>query len=480
MLEAAGGGGGGTDWWGMSMETIQQLAQSPDVDLQYQIVDGWQKSAQLVGEHMFQVQQYRDSLATAWPPEKSTAAAAYITRLDALIKHLKETYEAALSNHEAMSSASFSLGLAKSEMNKLYTQWDTNNKTLLAYNQQQQQQKAKAASGQPTPSPSPSGDEPPPVTASQQEALRQKAITLMSSVSSDLAQAQLKVVRPAQYQPIQDFGRKDPATTGGANNAATLPPIVPTAYSASGGTPSDSSYKPAHAAGKFVTAPGDMLPPGSAFPGGGGGNPGLVLGGTTPPSTPPTIMPTPNPITPPPGGGGPTINPAPMPPSIGPVVPNATMPTGGGFPTGKSGRIKPFDGIPGEGPKAMPPGGIIGRTPTGGVVGEPATSRPGPQRVNPVGGMIGEPNMGPGAIGGNRGAVASARGSGSTASNGSRNGSLAQSYGQAARSQNRRRGESDDMAWDPDNPWVTREGVDPVVLPPAEQRIEPGPAIGLS
>jgi hypothetical protein len=33
--------------------------------------------------------------------------------------------------------------------------------------------------------------------------------------------------------------------------------------------------------------------------------------------------------------------------------------------------------------------------------------------------------------------------------------------------------------WDPDNPWETDEGVDPVVLPPPPAgRADPGPAIG--
>ena len=33
--------------------------------------------------------------------------------------------------------------------------------------------------------------------------------------------------------------------------------------------------------------------------------------------------------------------------------------------------------------------------------------------------------------------------------------------------------------WDPDNPWETAEGVNPVVRPAHEKRIDPGPAIGL-
>jgi hypothetical protein len=478
MLEAAGGGGAGTDWWGMSMEMIQQLAQSPDIDAHYQIVDGWQKSADLVGEHMFQVQQYRESLATAWPPEKSSAAAAYLTRLDALIKNLNETYEAALSNHEALSSATLSLGLAKTEMAKIYSQWDSNNKTLAAFTQQQAQKKAQTANGQPTPSPSPSGDEPPPVTASQQEALRQKAITLMSGVSSDLAQAQLNVVRPDQYTPMSDVGRDTHNVGGGANGAPSLPPIVPTPFSGSGGSTSGSSFSPNHgSAATFPTTPNNTLPTtGSSFPS-GNGSPGLVLGGTNTAPPPPTFTPNPNPITTLPTGGGPTVNPGIMPPSPGPFLPNGVLPTGGNFPNGKGG-FKSFGGVPEGGLKAMPPGGIIGRNPGVGP-GEPATGRLGPQRVNPVGGVIGEPTAGPGIVGG-RGAASGVRGGiGAAGRGGMSAGRTQQLYGQPGGRRSGRRGQSEGMVWDPDNPWATDEGVDPVVLPPVEQRIDPGPAIGL-
>ena len=53
-------------------------------------------------------------------------------------------------------------------------------------------------------------------------------------------------------------------------------------------------------------------------------------------------------------------------------------------------------------------------------------------------------------------------------------------YGQGAGRGRGRRDEADAMHWDPDNPWETAAGVDPVVLPAQEQRIDPGPAIGLS
>lgn len=480
MLEGAGGGGGGTNWWGMSMEQIQQLAQSPDIDAHYQIVDGWQKSYELVADHMAQVTLYRDSLAAAWPPEKSSASKAYIDRLNTLIGHLQETQDAALANHDALSSASLSLSLAKTEMGKLYNQWDSNNKTLLAFNQQQAQKKAQIQTGKPTPSPSPSGDEPPPVTADQQEALRQKAITLMSGVSSDLAQAQLQVVRPAPYTP--DFGsEKDPHQNGaGAGGPATLPPIVPTTSSGGGGggSTSGSSFSSTHGSAPFPTASSNTLPTtGSPFPSSGGGNPGLVLGGTnTPP--PPTFTPNPNPVTTLPGGGGPTINPGIMPPGTGPILPNGSLPTGGNFPRGEGG-FKPFGGAPEGGLRAMPPGGIIGRAPGVGL-GEPNAGRFGPQRVNPVGGVIGEPTAGPGMMGGGRGVAAGARGGSVAAGHGGLSSAGGQQpYGQLGGRRSGRRGQAEDATWDPDNPWATGEGVDPVVLPPVEQRIDPGPAIGL-
>jgi hypothetical protein len=484
MLEAAGGGGAGTDWWGMPMERIQQLAQSPDIDAHYQIVDGWQKSAELIGEHMFQVQQYRESLATAWPPEKSSAAAAYVTRLDALITNLNETYEAALSNHEAMASASLSLGLAKSEMSKIYSQWDTNNKTLLAYNQQQSQKKAQAASGKPTPSPSPSGEEPAPVTADQQEALRQKAITLMSGVSSDLAQAQLKIVKPAAYDPTSVIDKDQHTVGAGANGPANLPPIVPTPFTGGGGSGSTGggSLPSSRGSSTFPTSTGSTLPTsGSSFPGSSNGNPGLVLGGTNPPTTlqPPTLPPNPNPITSlPGGGGGPTINPGILPPGTGPILPNGTLPPGGGkFATGEGG-LKAFGGAPEGGLKAMPPGGIIGRTP-GGALGEPTTGRLGPQRVNPVGGVIGESGGSPSMLGGGRGAAPGMRGGNATAGRSGIN-AAQQAYGQTGGRRSRRPGQPEETSWDPDNPWATDEGVDPVVLPAPEQRIDPGPAIGIN
>jgi hypothetical protein len=53
-------------------------------------------------------------------------------------------------------------------------------------------------------------------------------------------------------------------------------------------------------------------------------------------------------------------------------------------------------------------------------------------------------------------------------------------YAQPGGRRGSRRDQLKGNRWDPDNPWETNEGVEPVVLPPREQRVDPGPAIGLS
>jgi hypothetical protein len=149
-------------------------------------------------------------------------------------------------------------------------------------------------------------------------------------------------------------------------------------------------------------------------------------------------------------GGGPSV----LPPATG--VERAI-----GLP--REGFARP--GAMPEGMRAMPAGGIIGQAPGVGL-GQPGAGRAGASRINPVGGVIGE----------GQGALGSRRGVGSPGMMASEKAGL---YGQGAR-RSGRRNEADATHWDPDNPWETAEGVDPVVRPPQEQRVDPGPAIGLS
>lgn len=464
MLDG-GGGGGGTPWESMTLEFMQQLIQNPSTDAQWKLASAWQKSADLLNEHKFQVQEYRDNLATAWPPEKSTAAAAYIERLDQLIKNLSDTYEASITNQGALSSATGSIYQAQVQMDKIYQEY-TNNKTALdAYNAKQTQQQNSTT---PTPSPSPSGDEPP-VAPGRQEALRVQAANLLSGVSTDLAQAQAQIVKPTPYTVGTDRGDGEKKAVGDGNTytAPALPPVIPTS---SDGT--TTSTRPTGTATTFPTS----IPttPTPVTPTTGTLQPGIVLGGTTP--TLPTTTPGISPITPvvPGGGGGPLPNPGLLPPSTG-LLPGGTSPLAPTTPgLGRGGLGVPREGVlrsggglsEGGGMRGMAPGGIIGGTPGTRGIGQLGAGGAGTRRVNPVGGVIGE------------GAAGSRRGVGTGSMSASER--SAGMYGQGAGGRRSgRRDEGDDIHWDPDNPWETAEGVDPVVLPIKVQRVDPGPAIGL-
>ncbi|GAA0542317.1 hypothetical protein GCM10010172_24690 [Paractinoplanes ferrugineus] len=464
----AGGGGGGTPWESLTIEQMQTLIQNPDTQKQWDIGDGWKKSAELVSEHLWQVRNYRDNLATAWSPKKSSAAKVYIDRLNNLISDLEDTYEAALANHEAISSATGSIYQAQVKMDAIYKEYKSNEQLLANPTQQK--------SVTPTPSPSPSGAEPSGVASNRQEELRVQAARMLSSVSTDLAQAQVKIVTPRPY--TGKYVNEDTRANPGDYNPPPIPPITPTsAFDSGSSTPSTnrpSTSFPASAANTAVSShlvpsPSATTPPAVATP-----QPGLVLGGTGPTQLPPTA-PTINPVTPGLPGGGPVTGPGLMPPN------STFLPNGGSTPTGMPttpgvgrGGILPREATPRggggfpEGTRAMPSGGVIGQTPTG-ALGNPGANRSGVgRRVNPIGGVIGEGGSGLGA----RRGVSGTSGLSPT-------GQASSMYPQGGSRRSAQREETDGTRWDPDNPWETDEGVDPVVLPSREQRIDPGPAIGL-
>lgn len=454
MLIAAGGGGAGTVWGLMSVQDMQNLIQNPDTEKHYELLTGWKRSADLLIEHRWQVQNYRDNLAAVWPPEKNAASAAYLARLDELIANLSETYEATLANHDAFAAATLSISLAQKDMAEITREYQANEQTLADFTAKQQN-----ASGQPQPSPAPSGEQPPVAPGRQQE-LHQRAVTLLSGVSADLAQAQVRIRTPRPYK--SEVGRHD--SIGDEVGAYTPPPIPPITPSFVVDTAPSADWK--RPAVTFPASAASLPAPQPPTP-----QPGLVLGGaptnpvtTVPPtaihSPPPTISGVPNGPAPvsgflpsAPASFSPTGNAAAQ-PTTGPLGRNAILPRESLIRPGSSG---------GGSAHVMPPGGVIGGTPGTGVA-RPGSTPPAAQRINPVGGMIG-------------GAMPPGKGGGGSAP-GQHAGGLS-SYGQVGRGGARPDHETQGR-WDPDNPWQTASGVDPVLLPSREQRLDPGPAIGLS
>jgi hypothetical protein len=471
MLIADGGGGyGGTHWMSKEVPAMWAAIANQDTEAHYQVVGGWSKTADLTLAHLAQVRVYRDNLASVWPPSKSPAAAAYIARLDKLMVDLQATHDAASANYTAFSTVTLTLSLARQKLRALYEKYESNAKQNFVW---QQKRDAAAASPTPTPTPSPSpGPSPtaqtPPVSAAQQEELNRQARVIMYDLSSTVLSGQAALQKPKPYRPGQDgYGDDDNGQRidGGGGGFAT-PPIIPPPGGGGGGS-SGGSVIPNTSSHVTPVSPTTHTPVGSGPVTGGVGT-GPILGGV---GNPPVITP--------PAPGLPLPGPTPAPPGPGPVpgligTPSASglLPTSGSLPNGtgtpRSGLIKP--GMPaGTGRMTMPSGGVIGANPGSGMIGQMPTGTqggrpPGAGRVNPVGGVIGQQGGAP-------------LGRGGTSAHGvpMQNGPLAGNQGRPRG----RRQEGEQERWDPNNPWATEEGVDPVVLPPDDfGPIDPGPAIG--
>lgn len=481
MVAHDGGGTFAGDWYGKSVPTMWAALKDFDDAPHWTMVSAWRKSYELLLRHISQVKQYRDNLATAWPPHKSKAAAAYVQELNELIKNLEETYEAAISNHTALSTATLAINEARRELDKIQQEHTANAGLLAEYNAQKSTPSTTSGSTPtPTPTPSPS-PQAPPVAPGRQVQLQTQAAGIMQSLGAELATAQTSFVAPRLYQMIDAREGSDgsiPAGGAGGGPSGLKPGFTPR-----GSTPTGASDVTTPTSTDRTTVPDtsvDRGGPGSQPP-----SQGPTLVGTTPTTTPPV----PNPGTPtptglgsgslPPGGTS-GSGPFTFTPSSGVTSPGGpgsryTSVGAGGLPTGTSGLrggSAPHSGVIGGSPTAGGvPGGRAGQVGSGGVpggMGGPAggagrggqsgTGMRGGPRVNPAGGMIGGSGAngrgaggtGPGGIGGQPGRRAHGRGDEDP--------------------QNRR--------WDPDNPWETDDGVDPVLLPAQEQRIDPGPTIG--
>ncbi|HEX8347681.1 MAG TPA: hypothetical protein VF657_23555 [Actinoplanes sp.] len=463
MQIADGGGGyGGTDWAAKDVVAMWQALENQDTTPHWQMVSGWRKSYELTLQHMSQVRNYRENLAAAWPPEKSPAAAAYLARLDQLIASLQATYDAAVVNYGAFSGATSALATSRHELKKIYDTYVANQAKLADF----RVKASRPTSGKALPPPAK-----PPVTDAQMEQLNNRARAIMYGLSSEIIQARATLTKPKVYDPINtiDGGGSDDGR--GTFVAPPIPPIVPLYPDAA--SVSAVQHAPTSHAAQSTMQPSTNTPHIGNHP---GSHPGLVLGGVSTGSviTPPTntgiigAVPT---------GNGPipsgTINPTPVlpSPSVGPfpavATPSSTSGATRATTTPPGAGMRSGTAAGGGGLRAIAPGGVIGGIPSVGV-GQPGVTARTTQRINPIGGLIN-----PGGSGTPVGPTGPGPGKPARASVSVGPGIV------GGRNSEHRVGDGSSH-WDPDNPWETAEGVPPVVVPSLQQRVDPGPAIGLS
>ena len=448
MIERGSGRTSGlTDWRLMDVLSMWACVQDQDTTGQWKQVAGWRKVCDLALAHLSRLREYRRGLAEAWPPETNTAARAYIAELDQLIDRVQRTHDAAAANYDALAAAARAIGSARAELQPLHEEYAKKLRQKQAYEATIADPKAVAGSRLP---------ERPPVTDDDLEQLNVRARGLMTGLSGELQHAQVMLRQPPPpVRPPRDASTEE--IGGSSGTVPLIPPIVPVAT----GPSARAAYTAGHSEKR--------LPP--AAPNHGPVT-GPVLGGISPGTAGTISQPA----------AGPNIT-HPAPASLGtpPALPPNLPRTGSSSPTGGRPSASPLNpesqrNGSAAAPRATPPG-LIGGAPVGGQ-GQP--NRSAPRKVNPVGGVIGGGGAGtsPTGAAGSRPGGARASGTFSVPASGNAAGGP---MGYQPKTSRGRADQAKESAWDPDNPWETQKGVEPVMRPPEDEGpIDPGPAIGFN
>ncbi|MEU5830758.1 hypothetical protein [Micromonospora tulbaghiae] len=448
MIERGSGRTSGlTDWRLMDVLSMWACVQDQDTAGQWKQVAGWRKVCDLALAHLSRLREYRRGLAEAWPPETNTAARAYIGELDQLIDRVQRTHDAAAANYDALAAAARAIGSARAELQPLHEEYAKKLRQKQAYEATIADPKAVAGSRLP---------ERPPVTDDDLEQLNVRARGLMTGLSGELQHAQVMLRQPPPpVRPPRDISTEEIGGSGGA--VPLIPPIVPVA--------TGPSTRPVNSARHLE----QRLPPAAAPH--HGPVTGPVLGGVSPGAAGTISQPaTPAQITHPAAASLGT------PPVLPPNLPAGSGSAGNGRPLASPLTPEAQRNAPAAAPRTTPPG-LIGGTP---AAGQGQANRSTPRKINPVGGVIGGGGAGTSPTGAAGSRPGGARASGTFAVPASGN-AAGGPMGYQPKTSRGRADQTRESAWDPDNPWETQKGVEPVMRPPDDEGpIDPGPAIGFN
>ncbi|WP_433495007.1 hypothetical protein ACQP26_04355 [Micromonospora sp. CA-248089] len=449
MIERGSGRTSGlTDWRLMDVLSMWACVQDQDTAGQWKQVAGWRKVCDLALTHLSRLREYRRGLADAWPPETNAAARAYIAELDQLIERVQRTHDAAAANYDALAAAARAIGSARAELQPLHEEYEKKLRQKQAYEATIADPKAVAGSRLP---------ERPPVTDDDLEQLNVRARGLMTGLSGELQHAQVMLRQPPPpVRPPRDVAADEIGGSGGGA-VPLIPPIVPVATG-----PSNRSVNAVGRSGRRLppaVVPNQAPVIGPVL----GGVPSGAAGTISQPTTPANTAP------PAPAGPG-------TPPVLPPNLPASNISPGGGRPFATPQHPDGQRNGSAAAPRTTPPG-LIGGAP---AAGQGQANRSAPRKINPVGGVIGGGGAGtsPSGAAGSRPGGARASGPFAVPASGHAAGSP---LGYQPKTSRGRTDQTKDSAWDPDNPWETQKGVEPVMRPPEDEGpIDPGPAIGFS
>lgn len=112
-----------TDWTPYEVPAIAGFLDE-DLSDAWSQVQTWDQTHELVFGHRDVLRRTRDSLASAWPPERSPAAQAFFSVLDELIASMDEMQGVAATNGSSLRGILTSLAATKRTVDGLHEQWN--------------------------------------------------------------------------------------------------------------------------------------------------------------------------------------------------------------------------------------------------------------------------------------------------------------------------------------------------------------------
>src|SRR3954453_7497161 len=203
----------GTDFWNWDVEQMWAAVDRHEpTDEHWYLQSSWRATHELILTHKYRVEEYREKLIQAWPPDRNAAAAAYVARLDRLLASLGETYEAAGSNDGAFSGAIWAIADRRRELKKVYDQYKANQAKLSDYARAEAEFGGTGAWNAMQPE----------VAKAQQEHVRlqSQASTIMVGLSTEPREATGSFKAPKPYNPTWRINKASDETEGADN----LPP----------------------------------------------------------------------------------------------------------------------------------------------------------------------------------------------------------------------------------------------------------------
>ncbi|GIF64704.1 hypothetical protein Ais01nite_27390 [Asanoa ishikariensis] len=206
-----------TNWQAHDTPSMWRMIEPQQTDAHWRHVSGLRRMAELTATHLGRLQRYRDGLAEAWPPERSKASQAFISRLDYLIEHVRGTHQVAAANYSTVSTATAAVQATRSDMEKIHAEYQAKLQALRTYENLAQTERASQLPG--------TTIGPPPATSADLERINLRARLAMSGLSSALVEAQTRLQRPAPYAPV---GHRDDPTTiyGSRGNKPTIRAMI--------------------------------------------------------------------------------------------------------------------------------------------------------------------------------------------------------------------------------------------------------------